>query len=61
MHDPQRGIAVLQALGDNTHRPHVKQLVEGEMFFLHFAPDAVDMLGTPVDLSLDALGFHFRA
>ena len=61
MHYPQRGIAVLQALGDNPHRPHVKQLVESEMFFLHFAPDAIDMLRTTVNLSLDALGFHFRA
>jgi hypothetical protein len=33
VHYPQRGIAVLQALGHDTHRAHVKQLVKGEVFF----------------------------
>lgn len=58
MDDPQRGIAILQTLSHNTHRANVKQLVESEVFFLHFAPDTVDMLRPAIDLGLDAFGFH---
>ena len=58
MDDPQRGIAILQTLSHNTHRANVKQLVESEVFFLHFAPDTVDMLRPAIDFRLDAFGFH---
>ncbi len=61
MDNPQRGVAVLQALGDDTHRPHVKQLVKGEMLFLHFAPDAVDVLWSAIDFGLHPLALHFSA
>ena len=59
MNDPQRGITILQPLGHDAHRAYVKQLVKGEVFFLHFAPDAVDMLRPTIDLGLDPFGFHF--
>ncbi|MND20662.1 hypothetical protein D3C80_109960 [compost metagenome] len=59
MYYPQRGVAVLQALSDDTHRPHVKQLIKGEMLFLHFAPDAVDVLRPAVHFGLNAFRFHF--
>ena len=58
MYYPQRGVAVLETLRHDTHGAHVKQLVKGEMFLLHFAPDAVDVLRTPVDLGAHILLFH---
>ncbi|MNS56767.1 hypothetical protein D3C72_896360 [compost metagenome] len=58
MHYPQRGVAVLQAIGNDAHCTHVEQLVKGEMFFLHFAPDAVDVLRTTIDLRPHVLFFH---
>ncbi|CCJ89655.1 hypothetical protein BN132_1583 [Cronobacter turicensis 564] len=58
MHDPERGVAVLEALRDNAHGTHVKQFVKRQMLFLHLAPDAVDMFRTPVDLRLHALFLH---
>ena len=58
MYYPQRGVAVLETLRHDTHGAHVKQLVKGEMFLLHFAPDAVDVLRTPVNLSAHILLFH---
>ncbi|MNP52579.1 hypothetical protein D3C76_1469800 [compost metagenome] len=58
MNNPQRGVAVLQTLGHDAHGAHIKQLIKGEMLFLHFAPDAVDMLRPAVDFGLHALFFH---
>ncbi len=59
MHDPQRRVAILQTFSDDTYRAHIKQLIKSEMLLLHFAPDAIDMLRTPVYLSLHAFIFHF--
>ena len=61
MDDPQRGVTILQTLGHDAHRANVKQLVKREVFFLHFAPDAVDVLRPAIDFRLDAFGFHLRA
>ncbi|MNY15065.1 hypothetical protein D3C86_1482630 [compost metagenome] len=58
MHYPQRGVAVLQAVSDDAHRTHVEQFVKSEMLFLHFAPDAVDVLRTTIDFSPHVLFFH---
>ena len=58
MHYPQRGVAVLQTLRHDTHGAHVKQLVKGEVFLLHLAPDAVDVLWSTVDFSAHVLFFH---
>ena len=55
---PQRGVAVLQTLRHDTHGAHVKQLVKREVFLLHFAPDAVDMLRPAVDFGAHVLFFH---
>ena len=57
--DTERGIAILQTLGNDAHRPDIKQFIEGEMLLLHFAPDAVNMLRTAINLSFYALFFHF--
>ena len=48
VHHAQRRIALLDRFDHDPHRAHVKQLVERELLALHFAPDAVDMLRTPV-------------
>ena len=56
--DPQRGVAVLQTFRHDTYGTHVKQLVKGEVFLLHFAPDAVDVLRSPVDFGAHVLFFH---
>ena len=61
VHYPQRGIAVLETFSDDTHRAHIKQLVEGEVFFLHFAPDAVDVFWPPVNFGFHPFGLHFAA
>ncbi len=58
VHDPQCGVAVLQTLRHNTHGTHVEQLVKGEVFLLHFAPDAVDMLWPTVHFGTDVLFLH---
>ncbi len=58
VNNPQCGVAVLQTLGNDTHGAHIEQLIKGEMLFLHFAPDAVDMLRTAINLGLHALFFH---
>jgi len=61
MHRTQRTVAILQAIGDDAHRPHVKQLIKGQRFFLHLAPDAVDMFRTAIDFSAHALFDHLFA
>ncbi len=58
MNDTQRGVAVLQALRHDAHRAHIKQLIKREVFFLHFAPDAVDMLRTAINLGFYAFFFN---
>ena len=58
MYYPQCGITVLETLRHDTYGAHVKQFVKGEVFLLHFAPDAVDVLRTPVDLGAHILLFH---
>ncbi|MNE28001.1 hypothetical protein D3C80_1214270 [compost metagenome] len=58
MHYPQRGVAVLQTIGDDTHRTHIKQLIKGKMLFLHFAPDAVDVFRSAIHFGAHVFFFH---
>ncbi|MNS73022.1 hypothetical protein D3C72_1064490 [compost metagenome] len=58
MHNPQRGIAVLQAFDHHAYRAHVKQLVKRQRLLLHLAPDAVNVFWTAVDVRLDAFIDH---
>ncbi|CCJ93950.1 p1177c; B1177_F1_12 [Cronobacter malonaticus 681] len=58
---PECGVAVLKALCDDAHGAHVKKLIKRQMLFLHFAPDAVDMFWTAVNLRLNAFFFHGAA
>ena len=53
MHGTQRRVAILQSLGNDPHRPDIKQLLEGQALFLHLFPDAVDVFWPPVNLGFD--------
>ena len=58
MHDTQCGIAIPDVLDDNPHRSYIVKLRKRKMLFLHFAPDAVDMLGPAVNGGFDASSFQ---
>ena len=59
VNNPQHGVAVRHFRHQNTHRTHVMNLRKIDPFALHFAPDRVDMLGTPIHVvAVDMLGFH---
>ena len=62
MHNTQRGIAVAHLRHQNTHRTHVIDFTEVQVLFLHFPPDAVNVLGAPVDLgATDTVLFQIAA
>ena len=54
MHDAERAVAFGDAAHQNPRRTDVHELIEGELLGLHFAPDAVDVLGPAVNRGLDA-------
>ena len=46
-------VAVVDLLDDDAHCPDVIELGELKVLLLHLAPDAVNVLGPPVDIGLD--------
>ncbi|MNB88842.1 hypothetical protein D3C75_358620 [compost metagenome] len=58
VHDTERCVAILQTFSHHAHRTHIKQLVKGEGFLLHLAPDAVDVFRAAIHFSLHTLFFH---
>ncbi len=57
--DTQRGVAIAHFRHQHTQRTHVIDLAEGQALALHFAPDGIDMLGTPADVGGHAGGLQF--
>ena len=61
VHDAERRVALGDRAHHDAYRAHVEQLLEGELLALHLAVDAVDVLGPPVHLRLDARAVAARA
>ncbi len=53
VHRTKRGIAVIDRANDHPHRPHVENLLEGQILALHLPPDAIDVLHPTTDLGND--------
>ncbi len=54
MHDPQRGVAIADFRHQHANGANVVDLAELQALLLHLSPDGIDVLGTPVDVGLDA-------
>ena len=52
VHQPQRGIAILDLIDDHPQGAHVVNLGKGHTLFAHLVPDAVNVLGTTINLGL---------
>ena len=60
MHDPERGVAVLDFVDNHPQRTHIIDFGKLNAFLAHLVPDAVDVLGSPVHLRVvDTHRFQF--
>src|SRR5690242_3280285 len=59
--DAKRRITRLDRLDDDAHGANVVELAEGELFALHLAMNAVEVLRPALDLCADAGGGELRA
>ncbi len=50
MDDPERGVTILDAVGDHTHGDEVVHLLELDLLALQFLTDAPQPFDAPVDL-----------
>ena len=58
VHDPQRPVAIGNAVHEHPRRANVHQLLEGQLFGLHLSPDAEDVFGPRLDGRFDAGAAH---
>ena len=58
VHNTECCVAILQTFSHHAHGTHIEQLIKGEGFLLHLAPDAVDVFRAAINFSLNTLFFH---